>query len=170
MSDKQLGAPRYYSLDARLPAGVFGETQVITAFELSPVDEHVATAEYVVLLTRGDTTRLYGRIRMQFGELAEGLGAFTPEDVHAEARNQALLALGEHLAKRAVELGRPDIEFAQLSLMRTESRPLVGAWMRGKWHGDIRWLASNALNQHLASYCKLIKANIQAFPPVSLND
>ena len=163
-------APRFYALDARLPAGVFGETHIITAFEGNELAGNVVTAEYVVLLTRGEPTRLYGRLRVQFGELGAALGSFTEDDVHAEACTQALLDLGDHLAKRANELGRPDLEFVQLCLRRVEARPLVGAWMRNKWHSDIRWLSSNAMSSKLASYCRLIKQNVPSFKPVALED
>lgn len=163
-------APRFYSLDARLPAGVFGETYIVTACNVLEADPTLAIAEYVVLTTRAEPTRIYGRLKTHFGELGGGLGSFSPDDVHGEARTQALLDLADLLAKRAQELGRPDLEFVQLEAKPIEGRPLVGAWMRNKWHADIRWLASNVLNTSLGNYCKLIKLNVKGFGPVPLDD
>jgi hypothetical protein len=165
MTDTTHSAPRFYSLDARLPASVFGETYIITAYTLAPRAPQFAIAEYYVLTTRADPALLMGKLSTHFGEIVPELGSFSEDDVHAEARDQALADLSDLLEKRAGELGRPDIAFVQLQARPIEARPLLGAWMRNKWHREITWLAAGADNKKLARYCQLIVEHVKPQQP-----
>ncbi len=86
ITDTAFDHVRYYELQSRLSAGVFGESYVITAIQPDAVDMTSAVAEYIVLTTRGEPKRLYGRFRTQFGTLGGNLGDFRSEDLHEQAK------------------------------------------------------------------------------------
>lgn len=150
---------RFYRLKANLSPGVFGETYVVTAFDppTQGIDQRSVQCEYVIFITRPKEQAIRGSFRLPYGELPGNLGVYGPEEVHAEAANQAILDLSERLTLRAKELERSELDMVYLDLEIMNYRPMTGAWIHGKWNSHIQELSRTAETEVLETYCKLLK-------------
>ncbi len=150
---------RFYRLKANLTPGVFGETYVVTAFDppAKELDSSSVQCEYAIFVTRPEEEMIRGTFRLPYGPLPGDLGVYGPDEVHAEAANQATLNLLDRLTRRAKELERPDLEMAYLELELMNYRSMTGAWIHGKWTAHIQELARTAETAVLESHCKLLR-------------
>jgi len=147
---------KYYALDARLPAGIFGTTYAATSVKTNPGASR-SWIEFAIFLTRPKPELLYEASTMPFGTLLGGLEVIGVEQLHAEALMQAKMALAFRLEARAQELGRPDLELVGLEFRELGYRPLTGAWMNRLWQPEIKALASKGVEGgDLRRYCELL--------------
>lgn len=125
---------RFYQLD-RAPSGLFGETHVIS------VGIHTMGPNY-----KGEVYVLSQRSEPHFesagwyfsaADIPEELATVDIDFMLEEGKQHAELLLIDRLERRAEELGNADILGCGLNLVENQVRPLVGCWVRGRFHEEM---------------------------------
>ena len=142
-----------YRLGA-LPAGLFGETYVIAA----GISEAAATfrCEYYVLSQRSEPHLHFESYSVSPGDVPEDLLKVDMDFLIQEGKQQAENHLAARLFDIAEKKQRPHLFELNISLVEIPSMPLLGCWMRGMFHDEIRDIAKSTQCNRLKSYLEAV--------------
>ncbi len=146
---------RFYKLKSDLPVGFFGHVHAATAVSFEGVASGRARLEFFFILTRG-THRLWRNVlEVPLREAENGDDAWDINRAHEEGLRLLEANLDALQARRAEEVGRPDLAEPLPPLERTENRPLIALAHSGEWTNELRELAALAHEPFLKRYCEV---------------